>query len=808
MFRGSPGLSADQLAAISAGMGGRFNADTQQSVTQYSFTVPAGDLDAALRIEAIRMRGVLDTEALWSRERGAIEQEVAQDLSNPEYVLYTRLLEAMFRGTPYAHDALGTRPSFERTTGAMLRGFHHTWYVPNNTELVIAGRVQPRAVLAEVEKLFAPIPARPLPPRPTFRFGEVKPDTLRLNTDLPYGLAVIAFRMPGTGSADYAAAQVLADVLNSQRGSLYALAAEGKSLFAGFSLDALPKAGIGYAVAAFPAGGHGPNLVDQVRAILAGDLKNGLPAELVEAARRHELAAVGFQKNSVPDLAMAWSQAVAVEGRRSPEDDVRAIARVSAADVDRVARQYLDPSRSVVAVLTPQASGKPLSAKTFQGPESFTPTHVRPVVLPAWAEDAVMRLAVPPSDVHPVVSTLANGMRLIVQPETVSDTVSVFGHIRNNADLETPPGKKGVAAVLGDLFTYGTQKLDRLAFQKALDDIGANESAGTDFSLHALASEFDRGVQLLADNELDPALPEAAFRIVRGQVAGSVAGQLRSPDYLARRALDAALFPKNDPTLRQATPATVSALTLADVKSYYRRVFRPDLTTIVVIGDVTPQNARAVIDRYFGEWTASGLRPPTLLPPAPPNNPGHVSVPHTTRVQDKVTMAETLGLNRSNPDYYALELGDHVLGGAFYATRLYRDLRESAGLVYYVSSSFEVGRTRAIYAVRFGCDPGNVSRAGAIVRRDLEEMRAAPVRGRELRQAKALLLQEIPLSEAGEDGIAAGLLARSSERLPLDEPTRAAHHYLALTPGQVRAAFARWVRPDDLAQVTEGPAPR
>jgi zinc protease len=81
MFRGSPGLSAGQLSAIIAALGGEFNADTEQTVTQYFQTVPAQYLDIALHIEAIRMRGALGSQKLWERERGAIEQEVVQDLS-------------------------------------------------------------------------------------------------------------------------------------------------------------------------------------------------------------------------------------------------------------------------------------------------------------------------------------------------------------------------------------------------------------------------------------------------------------------------------------------------------------------------------------------------------------------------------------------------------------------------------------------------------------------------------------------------------------------------------------------------------
>ena len=166
MFRGSPGLTAAQLSSIAAAMGGEFNADTQQMVTQYFFTIPAEDLEIALRIEAIRMRGVLSTQKIWTLERGAIEQEVAQDLSNPQYVFYSRLLEAMYAGTSYAHDALGTRESFDRTTGAMLQNFHRAWYAPNNAILVIVGDVKPDQTLAVVKRLFEGIPRRPLPPRP------------------------------------------------------------------------------------------------------------------------------------------------------------------------------------------------------------------------------------------------------------------------------------------------------------------------------------------------------------------------------------------------------------------------------------------------------------------------------------------------------------------------------------------------------------------------------------------------------------------------------------------------------------------
>ena len=808
MFRGSPGLSADQLAAISAAFGGDDNADTQQAVTQYFFTTPAENLEVALRVEAARMRDLLPGESLWEKERGAIEQEVAQDLSNPEYVFYEQLLAVVFKGSPYEHSPLGTRPSFDKTTGAMLRKFHNAWYVPNNAILVIVGNVEPQKVLEQVKTAFGEIPAVQLPARPEFNFGTVKPDTLKLDTDLPYGLTAITFRFPGADSPDFAAAQILSDVLSSQRGKLYGLVPQGKAMFAEFEYETLQKSGLGYAIAGFPAGADSTNLLNQVKEILAAEITNGVSADLVEAAKRREIISAELQKNSVSGLASAWSTAVAIEGRSSPKDDINLFRTVSVDDVNRVAKKYLDFDHAISAILTPMPSDKLISSKSFGGGESLISTKNANVTLPSWAKKITDQLPVPATTLNPFVTNLPNGIKLIVQPETISDTVSVHGRVKNNPKVQIPAGQDGVDQALDKLFSYGTKSLDRLAFQKALDDLGANESAGVDFSLQVLPDQFERGVQLLADNELSPALPEDDFKIIQEQLAASVAGEIKSPGHIASHALTVALFPKADPARRETTPDSVKSLTIQDVQHYYQSAFRPDLTTVVVIGNVAPENAVAVISKYFGDWKADGAKPNTLFPPAPTNSVSVTHVPDASRVQDKITLAETLQLTRTNEDYYALQLGNHVLGGGFYATRLYRDLREKSGLVYFVDSSFTVGLTRGVYQVEYACDPPNVSKARAVILRDLKDMQAKKVTAQELHQAKLMLLRDIPLAESSVDYIAQGWLAYSALGLPLDERVHAGRIYVKLDAKDVQTAFTKWLRASDLVQVTQGPVPQ
>ncbi len=808
-FRGCTGMTADQTAAIYALLGGEDNADTQQNITQYFATVPSADVDVALQAQATCLRGIDDSDAQWQQERGAIEQEVQRDLSNPTYKFVDRLNTAMFAGTPYAHDPLGTKSSFDATTGAMLKSFYEKWYTPSNMILIVVGDVDPAKTLAEIKQLYASVPSHPLPEHPAIDLQPFQSQTFTIDSNLPYVLGFIAYRMPGTDSPDYAATQILADVLASQRADLYGMVPAGKALAAEFGLaETYRKASVGYGLVALPAGGDASGAMTEMRQILTNYATNGVPEDLVDAAKRSEIAQAEFQRNSIPGLADIWSAALAAEGRNSPEEDIDAIRKVTLADVNRVAKKYLLDTSTITATLKPEPSGQAVAAKGFGGAEKLTSEPSKPVELPAWAAGPLAELQAPKDTIAVSDSTLPNGIRLIVRTDTTSPTVTVVGTVKHNSDLQTPPGEDGLGGVLDNLYSYGTQTMDRLAFQKALDDIAANENAGYQFSLSVLKEYFSRGVQLLADNELHPALPQQAFDITRNQTAQFVAGNLQSPGYRTSRALDIALVPAGDPILRETTPATVSKLALDDVKQYHAATVRPDLTTIVVIGDVTPEEARTVIEKWFGDWKATGPKPNTTLPPIPENKPSAANVPDRESVQDTVTLAEQLKLNRFDPDYYPLQLGNHVLGGGFYATRLYHDLRQVTGYVYNVNVSLNASKSRATYSVQYGCDPQNVSKARALIVRDLEQMRTEDVSPSELHQAKALLLRQIPLSASSEEALAGELLGRAVIGLPLDEPVLAAKKYMELTAGDIKNAFAKDLNTGNLVQVVRGPAPQ
>jgi zinc protease len=808
MFRGSATLSSSQLMQAIGITGGDLDADTESTVTQYYFTVPSEYLDIALRAERSRATGLLMSQALWEQERGAITQEVQQDNSDAFYRLFVKMQDRLIGGTPYAKNTLGTVADFAKNVdGAQLRKFYDLWYHPNNAVFVIAGNVDPEQTIALVRDIFGDVPRARLPAREPVRLQTLHAALYHDTSDQAFTGVAIGYRFPGYESPDYAAGQILGDVLTSQRSDFGGLPFTGKALATEFFTQAYPKAAIGLAFAAVPVTVPPQTIDRELRAIIDAYKRMGVPAELVQAAKLREISQLEFTGNSIEGLAFEWSQALAVQGLSSPDDMVAAFGRVSVADVDRVLRTYLDNRSAVVAYAVPKNSGATnAGGEIAKENNEIPPTSHDP--LPSWAQHVLQSLHVPQQTLAPADLTLANGMRLIVQPERVTHTVVVAAEIENTPQLQEPAGEEGVADLTEALLPYGTRSYDRLGLQAQLDAIAASTQAGTDFGLDVLSSHFERGVQLLADEELHPAFRDDDFSIVRQQSAGELTGEMSSPDHLAEVALNKALYPAGDPTQRFATPQTVGRLTLSDVKSWFAAAYRPDLTTVVVIGDTTPEAAKALFERYFGDWKATGPKPDLDLPAVAQNAPSRVEVPATGRVQSSVRLIETMPLVRSDPAWAQLKLANAVLTGGFYSSLLYHDLREVHGYAYSIESRVEADKTRATFGFEYGCDPQNVVPAESQITTVLAQIQRDPIEADRLLRSKALLIGEVPIREASYDGVTEQLLNYASLGLPLNQNVIDAQAELDATAQSVRSALEKYVRPNDFVRVVTGPAAR
>ena len=809
MFRGSSTLSESQLSDISELLGGDQNADTVAELTQYYFTAPSQYLDLVLRMESSRMRGAYLSQKDWNIEKGAITNEVTQDAGNWIWSLLDKVSKSLYAGTPYGKNGLGTVNGFAKVIDhAKLKSFYDAWYHPNNAVYVIAGDVDGPSTIALVKKYFGAFPAAKLPAREAVHFSPVQKSAATIESNLPVNIVTVSFRLPGWDSKDYAATQILSGVLNNQRSKLYDLVVSGKLIEANVSeLESHPLASGTVLLGAIPASAKPAVAVASLESVIEEYKKTGVPADLVDAEKRRALASDAFKANSIDDLALDWSDAVAARHLTSPDQETAAIDAVTVDDVNRVLRKYFDFNHALTVTVVPKPAGAPRTADTEVAKESNKLTLQHHDPLPAWAIAAFKNVQVPKETFNPVDMTLDNGMRLVVVPQNVSNTIVVTGEINSNEAVQAPKDVQGVAGITAGLLSFGTTTASRVELAKQLDDLSSSVSAGRSFGASTLTKNFDATIKVLADEELHPAFPQANFDILKQQEVAQMKGVVTTPSYLKDVALNKVLYPPSDPENVFETPETASAITVDSVKNFYGAVYRPDMTTVVVIGDITPDQAKATFEKYFGQWKATGAKPDVYLPPVANNKASVVHVPDPTAVQSQVTLVQTNALTRDNPDWATLNVANAAFGAGS-SSILYHDVRDLHGLVYGVGSQFDARKNRGSFGIFFASDPAKINAAQALSLTDLDHLMSSGVTADDLARGKAMLVSQIPLRQQSFGGIAGELIHYAALQLPLNQYAVDAQREIDVTNDSIISALQKWIRPHDFVRVIVGPEPK
>lgn len=807
MFRGTQDVSATQFAEMAARAGAEYNAQTTDIATTYYFKIPSAYIGLALRLEADRMTGASDNENDWKTERSAIEQEVRAHESVPGAALQGKVRHAFFGDAPYAQDGVGTIESFDKMHASDIAAFYKTWYHPNNATLVVAGDIDPASVLAEIHRDFDAIPAAPLAQHKSYTIKPLTATTLSDTVaEMPVPVASIVYRFPELGSPDYAAGAVLSTVLSSGRGTLADLEAQGK-LLGSFAISSAYR-DIGVIILA--GAGLPSASPDAVRGELVSAIDayrhGGVPADLVEVAKQRLLSQQDYRQASISGLAFSWANSLALNGQ-SPDSQYANVQQVTVADVNRVLNTYMDPKDELDVLMQPKpgASVARTDAGSTDEHVQYTPDKEEP--MPAWAAAYFSApLRIPQSDRLVRTFHLHNGLTLTVRREALSPTVALRGYIENSPELFEPRGKDGVSQIAEALLPWGTTTYGRTQYQAQADAIAANLGLGTTFELTVQAKNFDRAVQLLADGMLHPAFSPQAFAVEQNNTARSLAAMEHQPGTIAAIAQTNALYPPGDPRRRRATATTVANVALSDVKNWYHFAYRPDLTTIAIVGDVTPEQARASIERYFGPWRAPSKNVPSFeYPRLKSHGTKSVTVNSSTSTHSEVTLTQVINVHSGTPDAIALELANTMLSDEGTGSLLFRDLRTQHGYVYSADSSLDIGENTSTFSIDFASDAKNVSRAQAAAISEIERLADHNVPDIELQRAKALLLAQRVLPLDSYSGIAGDILSSAKNGLTVAQEDAYWGKLLRITPDQVRRAVRRWIHVDGFSRVIVAP---
>lgn len=430
------------------------------------------------------------------------------------------------------------------------------------------------------------------------------------------------------------------------------------------------------------------------------------------------------------------------------------------------------------------------------------------------ASDGVDRSRLPPLRPVPrftfpsvTKSTLENGLRVWTAHHAevpITEFLLVLGH----GAAGDPVGREGLAAFTTDLLDEGTGPLSALDVSDELARVGAQ--LGVDIGADAifvgvssLTRFAERSLRLLADIVVRPSLREDDFERVRRQRLNRLVQLRDMPGAIAERVFMRLLYGDapygHTPLGREAS---LTAITLDDVRDFHRRTFRPGDVTLVAVGDGTHEGIHRLAESVFGSWEAG--RTPLSDSDKPLPQPARLNVIARPGAPQSELRIGHVAVSRSTPDYHALVAANMVLGGQF-VSRVNLNLRGEKGITYGVRTAFEFRRAPGPFVLNVGVDKAATAIAISESIREISDIRdARPVSSAELAVGVAALTRGYAKNFETCDQLARAVAQLSLFNLPEDFYSEFVPRIEALSADQVTEAAARHLDPSRLTTLVVG----
>ena len=404
--------------------------------------------------------------------------------------------------------------------------------------------------------------------------------------------------------------------------------------------------------------------------------------------------------------------------------------------------------------------------------------------------------------------TLPNGLRVVVVEQHELPLVDAVLVVRSGGEAD-PAGREGLATLTAALLDEGTATRSALAIADQAAYLGITLSTGaawdaSQVALHAPVAQLDSALALMADVVTRPSFPAADFeRLKRERATGLL--QLRDVGpAIADRAFAQAVFAAGHPYGRPlgGTEASTRAIGRDDVRRFYETHWRPDNATLVVVGDVTPDDVQARLARALGGWTRGSAVPAPVAPATPAAGATRVVLIDKPGAPQSSVRIGLPGVARTDPDYFPLLVMNTILGGSF-TSRLNQNLRETRGYTYGAGSGLAMRRGAG--AFQASAEVTGTKTDSALVE-FLKELRAIAdtVPTAELEKAKQYLVLQMPGDFETTGDIAGQLVPLVVYGLPLGYYDRYAQQVRAVTQADVQRVARRVVDPARLAIVVVG----
>lgn len=828
LSRKTVNMPYNMINGLTEDVGGVRNASTWFDRTNYYEIVPARYLETMLWTHAERMaRPVVDPE-VFEKERNVVKEELRQRVLAPPYgrLFSFVIAENAFDTMPHRRPTIGSIADLDSATLADARAFHEAYYGPDTATLIVSGNFDEAQLNAWVDEYFGDIKPRPNKIPLVIKERDKPRTSPRAVTayapNVPLPVVGTVWRAPESEHPDMAALQVMDAILTQGDSSrLHKSLVYDKQLAttANSSLADIEDGGY-YAAFAILAGGKS---VEEGEAALAAEMERIRSAPVTQAelneARNELIAAALRERETFSGRAFALGEALMSTGDpRHPDKRLADIQKVTADDVQRVARKYLAAnSRVDVRYLNEEKRPQGQTGDSWLNPTPLpkfrtVPAATRPAnsLAPEGQREQPPAPIAAVSVTPPVIAEgrLPTGLSL-VSVKTGTVPIATMTMVLKGGAATDPAGKAGLAGMAADLATKGTRARTAQQIAAEMESLGATlgSGAGADgllLSVSAPTANLEAAGRILADIVQNATFPAAELERERKRAIDSLSVAMKDPGSIASMVAQPVLYgdaPYGE--LAGGTVKSLSSLTQQDLAEQYRKWWHPANAALVVSGGIDPQAGNAMAQRLFGGWTGTGPAP--QLPTARAGTP---QAPRTLVIDmpdagQAAVVAAVRGIDRSDPDYHNLVVANAVLGSGSNG-RLFEEIRTKRALSYGAYSGMPARADDSILTASAQTKNETAAEVAQIFMAEFDRLGRDPFTADAIEKRKAFISGSYNRqleSSAGYGSVLAGLIQQG---LSPSEAVRYAQQIEAVTPQAASQIAARLASSDKTSIVIVG----
>jgi zinc protease len=830
MFRGSAHVAPQEHMKLIGIVGGNSNAFTAYDQTAYVNTIPANQLQMALYLEADRMSSFKVSDEIFKIERGVVSEEWRMRYANQPYgTMFEDFVKTAYTKSPYRWTTIGNMDQLKAAASSELQEFYNKYYVPNNACLVVAGDIDQAKAKEWVHEYYGWIPKGPdinrdIPTEPE----QTKARELvayKSNIQLPN--IYVGFKTCDYANDDHYALAVLGSILGDGNTSRLDKRMVNNDdplcVNVGAGDEQLQDQGFFLANATVLQGKDANTVQREMLEEIQKLVDQGVSDQELEKVKTSVWVGLIHARETCTSLAalLGEEQVFGGDANRANEE-WRKIQKLTTADIQAVAKKYLKPEASTTVIYFPDPTGKhqhelananekASEVKTAAVAPSTEPIKPR-VAETQFPKDYPTK---PPLNDQTLKVTFekgtetdVNGVQVIVMADHRLPLVNWQLIMRAGGDSE-PKDKTGLAGITASMLRRGSADLDYLALSQDLEERGISIDASdggdnTKIIGSCTTDQLEHAMMRTRQILLQPTFPADEFAKLKNQSIGGLIGSLASPNTVAPRDLNHAVF-GDSPLGRLATPPSLASLTLEDVKQWYQSVYKPNDAILTISGDVDVNQGRKIAETLLADW-----KPAEKLPQADYTLPPKIAKRHIILVDNPAGKQSTIRMAVRAYDIHTDEkfpgsVASRILSDGI-ESRLNLYVRAEKGYTYGCYGIFLPNRHSGVFNVTVDTNPDTTQPCIEAIFKVLNDMRKENVTDTELAEAKtrvagsmALEMQTISQQAAKRtDGILNGY--------PIDYYDKYAEKTAQVNADQVRDVMNKYVLDDRFTIVVVAPA--